>query len=191
MLFVGGKISVLTPSVFMKWAGGYVGMSYGSSIEGHPLSRSIDVVYDSKYTKNDHYFVLVHEMTHSWDLAYPVNLTGKIPDVSEYDRNNFRGTEADYNRVFGTERVSAQSDLLSLYNKYKKILPHYFRDYAFSASTEFVAESFANYYYKFLNPKKYLNEKNSYEADEFPDDLKELWQKYICISNNNYNPTGC
>lgn len=186
-LLVGSKISIMTNASFTKtWAKGIIGICYGSSIEGHPLSRSIDVL--SKYYPDDYenYFTLVHEMTHAWDFYYPYKLNGKIPEVSDLGRS-FYGTMSEYNRIFGTERISAQQDIVDLFNKYKRLPSNQrpFGDYAYTATTEFVAEAMAHYYMKYYVPKgKYINL-------DYPADIKNVLEKYICVAKNNYNKNAC
>ena len=186
-LFTGSKITLLEKNTFGNlWGRGVVGICYGSSIEGHPLSRSIDVLYNYGDADYEKYFTLVHEMTHAWDFYYPYKLTGKIPKVGDLGRIWYNST-AEYNQVFGTERISAQKDIIALFNKYKRQYPSTrpFGDYAYSAVTEFVAEAFAHYYAKYLVPL------TKYKDMNYPDDIKTTLEKYICVAKNNYDASKC
>ena len=186
-LFTGSKITLLEKNSFSRlWGRGVIGICYGSSIEGHPLSRSIDVLYNYGDENYEKYFTLVHEMTHAWDFYYPYKLTGKIPKVGDLGRVWYNST-AEYNQVFGTERISAQEDIIALFNKYKKesSTTRPFGDYAYGAVTEFVAEAFAHYYAKYLVPL------TKYKDMNYPDDIKETLEKYICIAKNNYDKNAC
>lgn len=195
-LFVGQKINILEKSTFGKlWqknaSNGSIilGICYGSSIMGYPLSRAIDVFYFTGYNDVENYRTLVHEMTHAFDIFYGYKIDGKVSNILDLNEAMKQGKNINdmLDKIYGTSRISSQSDILSLINKYKnmKNRPIDRQGYAYSKNLEFVAEAVSWYYMKYV-----LNEP-TYADTLFPDDLKNTVEKYICIAKNNYEKTGC
>lgn len=81
--------------------------------------------------------------------------------------------------------ITSENDIINLYNKYSKMENRPFRDYSYSNIYEFLADMMKYYYFK------YVVKKGSYTNNEFPEDMKKTLEKYICISNNNYDKTKC
>ena len=81
--------------------------------------------------------------------------------------------------------ISSQSDIINLYNKYQNASNRPFRDYSYSSIYEFIADMMRYYYFKYYVPTA------SFKNLPYPDDLKKTMEKYICISKNNYDETGC
>ena len=196
-LFVGEKINILQMNTFQKVWNQYaspgsviLGICYGSSILGYPLSRTIDVFYYSGNSDVENYRTLVHEMSHAFDMYYGYATNGKVPDI--YDENTVlkQGGSLDtmLNKIYGTSRISAQSDILSYFNSYKNMRtnrPIDHQGYAYTKNLEFVAEAFSWYYMQFvLKDKSYVN-------TPFPDDFKNTLEKYICVANNGYDKSKC
>ena len=81
--------------------------------------------------------------------------------------------------------ITSQSDIINLYNKYSKLSNRPFRDYSYSNQFELLADMMKYYYFKYLVPR------NGYKDLNYPNDIKEVLEKYICISKNNYNDEKC
>lgn len=77
--------------------------------------------------------------------------------------------------------ISSQSDIINLYNKYVEKSDRPFRDYSYSNIYEFVADMMRYYYFKYYVPTL------GFKDLTYPNDIKEVLEKYICISKNNYN----
>ena len=83
------------------------------------------------------------------------------------------------------DNITSQSDIINLYNKYSKLSNRPFRDYSYSNQFELLADMMKYYYFKYLVPR------NGYKDLNYPNDIKEVLEKYICISKNNYNDEKC
>jgi len=81
--------------------------------------------------------------------------------------------------------ITSQSDVINLFNKYKNISNKPFRDYSYSSIYEFQADMMKYYYFKYLYPKI------GYKELDFPEDIKLVLEKYICISKNGYDTSNC
>ena len=115
-------------------------------------------------TKYDSYLVIVHELSHSFDQLY-------------YSKFN--------------KLISSETDVKDLYNKYKKISKHPLSDYAFSATHEFFAELMAFYYLNYVDTSYNIIRPELFYRGNFPDDLKKVAEKYICIGKNNFDLSKC
>lgn len=174
----GTKVTVLNYNTFNGIWGGRgnvlgINYSYNGSKDDIPVSRSVDVLYLSKLTHAERYYTLVHELGHSFDFyyGYGIDRPSKITDI--------------YISATGSKSISSQSDIKSLYNKYKNNRQRPLRDYAYTNVYEFTAESFAYYYLTFIDPT------TGYSASKYPTDLKTTIEKYLCVAKNNYDPTKC
>ncbi len=83
------------------------------------------------------------------------------------------------------KNISDQNDYINLYSKYKNNSNRPFRDYSYSNIREFFADSVRYYYFKYIDPKI------GYANLDYPKDIKDVLEKYICISKNNYSNIGC
>ncbi len=83
------------------------------------------------------------------------------------------------------ENISSQSDIINLYNKYKSRKNRPFRDYSYSSIYEFIADMMRYYYFKYDVPRSGFIDLN------YPNDIKKVLEKYICISKNNYDESKC
>ena len=133
------------------------GITYVGMNYGPKTLRSVDIRCSvTKY--NDYYATMVHEMSHSWDFYYATKLGNNI---------------------------SSQSDIINLYDKYKKSSNRPFRDYSYTSIYEFLADMMRYYYFKYYVPRAPFNNIN------YPSDIKKTLEKYICISKNNYDESKC
>ncbi len=89
-----------------------------------------------------------------------------------------------YASKFG-DNISNQSDLINLYNKYKNAKNRPFREYSYSSIYEFMADMMRYYYFKYYVPRIGFSNLN------YPNDIKKVLEKYICISKNNYDESKC
>ncbi len=89
-----------------------------------------------------------------------------------------------YASKFG-DNISSQSDVINLYNKYKGMSNRPFRDYSYSSIYEFIADMMRYYYFKYDVPRSGFIDLN------YPNDIKKVLEKYICISKNNYDESKC
>lgn len=195
-LFVGQKINILSSNTFQRtWSsiggrGTILGICYGSSLMGYPLSRTIDVFYYSKYDEIDNYRTLVHEMSHAFDMYYGYKVNNKVPDIFDsviVERMSGLTVNEMLNKIYGETRISNQKDILVMFSKYKSTRnrPIDYQGYAYTKNLEFVAEAISWYYMKYLVPS------GTYINATFPDDLKISVEYYICVAKNNYNKNAC
>lgn len=81
--------------------------------------------------------------------------------------------------------ITSQNDVVNLYNKYIQLADRPFRDYSYSSIYEFEADMVKYYYFKYLVPK------SGYRDLNYPSDIKETLEKYICIATNDYDESKC
>ncbi len=81
--------------------------------------------------------------------------------------------------------ISSQSDIINLYSKYKDLKNRPFREYSYSNIYEFFADMVRYYYFKYNVPK------SGFKELDYPSDIKKALEKYICISENNYQEDKC
>ena len=81
--------------------------------------------------------------------------------------------------------ITSQSDVINLYNKYLKATNRPFRDYSYTSIYEFFADSIRYYYFK------YSIASSVYNSFNYPSDIKNVVEKYICIAKNDYNEEKC
>ena len=89
-----------------------------------------------------------------------------------------------YKSVLGKE-ISKQNDIVNTFNKYKNMSNRPFRDYSYTDIREFLADMVRYYYLKYTDPIM------EYSTRDYPTDIKEELEKYICITNNNYKEDKC
>jgi len=89
-----------------------------------------------------------------------------------------------YKSIKGNE-ITKQNDVINLYQDYKKKLDRPFRDYSYTDIREFFADMVRYYYLKFTDPEP------EFELRTYPLDIKKVLEKYICITNNNYESSKC
>ena len=116
---------------------------------------NIDMRLDNSYSEYS-FGSIVHELGHAFDYYYGVK-TGKA--------------------------LNAQSDVVELYNKYKKMSSSNrpLRDYAYTNEKEFVAESIEYYYYY-----KYSNVTCPNGGNKITSDIIKVFEKYFKIAKNGY-----
>ena len=214
-LFNGTKITLLSENVYNSfWSSNHVVLAagitynYSGSYGRIPLKNTIDLKTNfeqlkkaapefSKNEKDDEYKYksLIHEMVHSWDSYYSF-LIGKINPNEISAQNADIVKDSSYYHDNRHSSLSSQADIKAIYNTYsgmyKKLsltnnTPNsdLFSTHSLSNEGEFIADAFACYYLKYIVPTgKYAN---AY----YPDDLKRIIEKYICIAKNNYNSNGC
>ena len=89
-----------------------------------------------------------------------------------------------YSNYF-SRSISEENDYINLYSKYERMNQRPFRDYSYTNIREFMADTVRYYYFKYLDPR------TGYKELEYPADVKNVLEKYICIANNDYKQTGC
>ena len=118
----------------------------------------------------DHYLSMVHELSHALDARYKDHFGKYICD---------------------------EEDVISLYNKYVNGLNRPLRDYAYyeyndgedGKKQEFFAEIMAYYYINYVDSS--YNIKYIYKRGNYPDDMKKVAEKYLCIAKNNFDKSKC
>lgn len=93
--------------------------------------------------------------------------------------------DLQYSIYHDGKTISEESDLINLYVKYKDMPNRPFTDYSYSVINEFFASAVTGYYFR------YIEENDETLGDDYPYDLKEVIEKYICIAKNNYVEEGC
>lgn len=81
--------------------------------------------------------------------------------------------------------ITSQNDVINLYNKYLEQDNRPFREYSYSNIYEFFADMVKYYYFK------YQIQTDGYQDLTYPEDIKTVLEKYICIAENNYNKNKC
>lgn len=81
--------------------------------------------------------------------------------------------------------ITSNPDIINLFNKYKNMSNRPFRDYSYSNIYEFFADMGKYYYFK------YTKRSSEYINTNYPDDIKKVMEKYICIAKNDYDEGKC
>ena len=81
--------------------------------------------------------------------------------------------------------ITSSADIINLFNKYKNMSNRPFRDYSYSNVYEFFADMGKYYYFK------YTKKASEYINISYPNDIKKVMEKYICIAKNDYNEEKC
>ena len=81
--------------------------------------------------------------------------------------------------------ITSNADIINLFNKYKNMSSRPFRDYSYSNIYEFFADMGKYYYFK------YTKKSSEYVNMSYPDDIKKVMEKYICIAKNDYDEEKC
>ncbi len=89
-----------------------------------------------------------------------------------------------YKSMQGNE-ITKQGDVINLFNEYKPKADRPFRDYSYSDIREFFADMVRYYYLKYTDPI------SEFEMRFYPENIKKVLEKYICITNNNYESGKC
>ena len=119
----------------------------------------------------DVYMVIVHELAHSFDMQY------------EY---------------INKKRIAFEDDVTALYKKYKDYKTNRpLSYYAFNGTgrydtrIEFFAELMAFYYLNYVDKNYVVLEGEHFYRGNFPDDMKKVAEKYVCIGMNKLDKTKC
>ena len=172
-LFHGQKIVFHGADAFSTFTGfsknsGVGGVTYNAS-EMAPLS--VKCVNPSDSSFDAFYMVFVHELSHSYDMEYA---------------------------KYFNKKISEESDIKALYNKYKDYRQNrplrayaYEGTGAYSPTIEFFAELMSFYYLNYVDTEYKLVQGKIYYRGNFPDDMKKVAEKYICIGMNKYDKSKC
>ena len=113
------------------------------------------------------YITAVHELSHVLDVKHKY-LYGKYLDEDQ--------------------------EIVDLRNKYINSNNRPLSDYAFSESgnviPEFFAELLTFYYFNYIDTSSSIDN-YTYQRGNFPDDMKRVSEKYLCIGRNNYDRSKC
>lgn len=202
-LFTTVKINLLSEATFNKYwnpftgdADSILGVTYSSlEAKNPPKSRAIDIKYSySEYITRGYnksqiddgeYQTLLHEMAHSWDSYYPFAIKGIKPKNIDHS-NKKEIKDGNYYTDYSIGIISNHKDVVDLYNKYKTQKTNRpISDYAYSSRSEFWAEAFSFYYLKYIVPT------GKFAKVDYPEDIKKVVEKYICIAQNNYRNRKC
>ncbi len=169
-LFHGQKIVFHGEEAFYQFTG------FGKTVGGATYTNSsmapltVKCIMPSSSTY-DVYMVFVHELAHSFDMEY---------------------------EKYFKKRISSESDIKSLYSKYKNYstnrplsLYAFVGTGAYDATIEFFAELMAYYYLNVVDTEYKLIEGKRYYRGNFPDDMKAVVEKYVCIGMNNFDKSKC
>ena len=113
------------------------------------------------------YIVAIHELSHAFDFRYK--------------------------SIYG-HFMSDENELIELRNKYKNSYNRPLSDYAYSDGNngfvkEFFAELLTFYYINYVDTTTQLE--GGYYRGNFPDDMKKVAEKYLCIGKNNFDKSKC
>ena len=124
------------------------------------------VIRCEEYYTTYMYMAVVHELSHALDIRYK-NISGHF--------------------------LNEEKDIANLRNKYANSSNRPLRDYAYTYSKgmlfEFFAELMTYYYINYIDTS--IPEDMSYRRGNFPDDMKKIAEKYLCIGRNNYDFSKC
>ena len=176
-------------SILGKTPATVLGVTYHTPVSIPPKDTTIDVKssysgYSQSESYEEFYHVLVHEMSHAWDSYYPFALKGVVPKNISSSTEKIHDTK-DYFDAYSLGCISNHQDVVNLYNKYKTQKNRPISTYAYSKRAEFWAEIMSFYYLKYIVPTGH------YASIDYPDDIKKVVEKYICIAKNNYRNNGC
>ena len=190
-LYTNIKINLLSEKEFNKiWKDGTVeGVTYIDLLTRPSKFGTIDIKSnrDSR-DEEDNYHVIVHEMAHAWDSYFPFKINDIYPKEisSKVEKLNFTS--------YKKSKLSKQAEITDLYKKYydgsyeSKDWNNWegvLSGYSNTNEGEFFAEMIALYYLKYIVPTgKFVNV-------NYPDDVKKVAEKYICIAKNNYHTSKC
>ena len=140
-----------------------IGASSGFTDENLIDNPTVVFRCDDLYT----YTVAIHELSHTLDVRY-------------------KSIHGHY--------MNEEQELIELRNKYKNINNRPLRNYAYSdkgnsSVPEFFAELLTYYYINYVDTTTQLD--NNYIRGNFPDDMKKMAEKYICIGRNNFDKSKC
>lgn len=90
-----------------------------------------------------------------------------------------------YYKNYFSKNISDENDFVNLYSKYKNLNNRPFREYSYSNIREFFADAVRYYYFKYIDPMY------EYYILDYPRDIKNVVEKYICIANKDYNKFAC
>ena len=90
--------------------------------------------------------------------------------------------------------MNEEKELIDLRNKYRNTSNRPLRDYAFSdksnsSVSEFFAELITYYYINYIDTTSDIG--NIYKRGNFPNDMKQMAEKYLCIGRNEFDKTKC
>lgn len=81
--------------------------------------------------------------------------------------------------------ITDQDDIKVLFSKYSSLTNRPFREYSYSNIHEFFADAVKYYYLKYSDPQE------GYSKLDYPSDIKNTIEKYICIANQDYQSETC
>ncbi len=139
--------------------------------------------------------VLVHELAHSFDYYYKDHNGIMLSD--EEDIRKLFNYYSNVSRAALNNSVYSINDKPLRYYAYLKNRKEFF--------SELIAFYYINYIdtnYKlidvkfakekiFINGSSYDSIKEGYFRGNYPDDMKKVVEKYICLANNNFNKSKC
>ena len=90
--------------------------------------------------------------------------------------------------------MNEEKELIDLRNKYANSKTRPLRSYAYSDKSntsvpEFFAELITFYYINYIDTT--TDTGSSYKRGNYPDDMKKMAEKYLCIGRNDYDKTKC
>ena len=172
-LFHGQKIVLFGESEFSQYVNAPSTSTSGATFQDlrYPsLSPSVIKALSSPITSNG-YMLIVHELTHSLDFQYQ--------------------------GIFNN-RMCEEKDITDLYNKYEKYTSNRpLSNYAYSGYSlsdprrEFFAELMTFYYINYVDTNYQIMSESAYKRGNFPEDMKQAAEKYICIAQNNFDKSKC
>ena len=165
-LSYNSKISVLGSKQYNAFTS-KVGVqgSVGITNENEPENPTVLVECSNYFSP---YITAIHELAHTLDVRYKM--------VSGHFFNE-------------------EQELIDLRNKYMNMRSRPLRSYAFSdkgnsSVPEFFAELITYYYLNYVDTE-YSIDVSDYKRGNYPNDMKLVAEKYLCIGRNNYDRTKC
>lgn len=84
-----------------------------------------------------------------------------------------------------SKNISDENDYINLFSKYQNMTNRPFRNYSYTNIKEFFADTIRYYYFKYLDPR------GAYVNLDYPEDVKKVVEKYMCVAKNNYQRGNC
>lgn len=154
-----GKISIISEDTYNDiWKGSDTA---GMSY-GYDGFINMDInIPSSKFITHYTLGTFVHELAHAWDNHFYVK-TGK--------------------------RISEQSDIINVYNKYKeqKSGKRPLRDYSYTNEREFVADTVSFYFWEIYTNGDVKQIYKAHNGNNMNDEIKKTIEKYIKFANDGY-----
>jgi hypothetical protein len=159
-----------------------------------PAYQSVDILccrarndYESEYIKGyiikalTPYEVVVHELAHVWSNNKNISRNDDIKELYTKYKAKYQNDYDEELRICTT--CSGGTDVDDFLFSNGKIL--FNRLSTYENEEEFFAYAFSWYYLKYIDPT------DIYKDYDYPEDIKKVMDKYVCLAKNIYDEGKC